>query len=26
VFVGLEQAIRDMLELLGSRKISSHAD
>jgi len=26
VFVGLEQAIRDMLELLGSRKLSSHAD
>ncbi len=26
VFVGLEQAIREMLELLGSRKFSGHAD
>lgn len=26
IFVGLEQAIRDMLELLGSRKLLPHAD
>jgi pyridoxine 5-phosphate synthase len=26
VFVGLEQAILEMLELLGSRKLSSHSD
>ena len=26
IFVGLEQAIRDMLELLGSRKLAPHAD